>query len=98
MRARRGDSAPRPGLFGGSFGGGGAMGGGLPAAGRTDPGADSGPARTETDKVVDEIRELIETRGEAATAQGEVTTRWSYEVLGPVAAGALLLIVLLLTR
>jgi uncharacterized membrane protein YgcG len=103
MRARRGDSARRPGLFGGggsfgssgAFGSAGSFGGGAPAAGRPGPAADTGRPRTETDKVIDEIRELLETRGGADSAQGEVTTRWSYEVIGPAVAGALLLIVLL---
>ncbi|MET9758297.1 PH domain-containing protein [Streptomyces sp. NPDC006372] len=55
-----------------------------------------GPARAETDRIVDELRGLHEARREAETAQGEVTVRWAYEVLAPVVAGAVLVVVLLL--
>lgn len=67
------------------FGGGGAA---LP---------DDGPARAETDKIMDDLRELWESRGPAERAQGEVTVRWAYEILGPALAGAVLLAILLAT-
>ncbi|MBT2676759.1 PH domain-containing protein [Streptomyces sp. ISL-14] len=75
---------------------GGAMGlGGLGfGAPRGDADAE-GPMRAETDKVVDDLRELLEQRETAESAQGEVTVRWAYEVAGPVVAGALLLVILL---
>lgn len=55
----------------------------------------NGPARAETDKVMDDLRELLEAREKAETAQGDVAVRWAYEVLGPVVAGAVVLVVLL---
>ncbi|WP_405869765.1 MULTISPECIES: PH domain-containing protein [unclassified Streptomyces] len=78
----------RMGGFGGAFGGG-ALGGF--SGGATVP---EGPMRAESDKVMDDLRELLETRGEAETAQGEVTVRWAYEVAGPAVAGAVLLAIL----
>ncbi|MGP2440919.1 PH domain-containing protein [Streptomyces sp. JW3] len=54
-----------------------------------------GPVRAETDKVMDEIRGLLEARGQAETAQGEISVRWAWEILAPTAAGAVLLGVLL---
>jgi hypothetical protein len=56
------------------------------------PGA---PTRAETDRAMDELRELRETRHGAPTAQGEVTVRWAYEIAGPAIAGAVLLVILL---
>ncbi|MCX5258185.1 PH domain-containing protein [Streptomyces canus] len=53
-----------------------------------------GPARAETDKIIDELRELLEARGKAQTSQGEVTVRWAYEIVGPAVAGAVLLAIL----
>ncbi|ANB08216.1 hypothetical protein SAM40697_4258 [Streptomyces ambofaciens] len=91
QEARRasGGGRGRGGLLGG-LGGGGA---------RTDvAGAGAvvdGPVRAETDKVMDELKELAEARKPANTSQGEVTVRWAYEVLAPVAAGVVLLAVLL---
>ncbi|MFD3842056.1 PH domain-containing protein [Streptomyces sp. NPDC058642] len=70
------------------FGGGGAA----PA-----PAPDAGPTRAETDKIMDELRQLMETRGTADSAQGEVTVRWAYEIFAPVVAGAVLLVVLIAT-
>ncbi|SDM97546.1 PH domain-containing protein [Streptomyces sp. cf386] len=67
-------------------GGGGLGGGGL--------GAD-GPVRAETDKIMDELRELLVRRENEESAQGEVTVRWAYEVAGPALAGAVLLLILL---
>ncbi|MFF4273197.1 PH domain-containing protein [Streptomyces sp. NPDC001536] len=68
------------------FGGGGAA-----------PAPDAGPARAETDKIMDDLRELMETRGTADSAQGEVTVRWAYEIFAPAIAGALLLVILIAT-
>ncbi|MEU0248826.1 PH domain-containing protein [Streptomyces sp. NPDC006235] len=53
-----------------------------------------GPARAETDRIMDELRGLHEARRRAETAQGEVTVRWAYEVMGPAVAGALLVLIL----
>jgi hypothetical protein len=50
--------------------------------------------RAETDKIIDDLRTLLEARGKAPTAQGEVTVRWAYEVVAPAVAGAVLLVVL----
>ncbi|CAM5354455.1 PH domain-containing protein [Streptomyces purpurascens] len=54
-----------------------------------------GPARAETDQVMDELRGLHEARHRAETAQGEVTVRWAYEVVGPAVAGVVLVAILL---
>ena len=62
------------------------------------PGADPqahGPVRAESDQVMDDLRELQERRENAESAQGEVTVRWAYEVVGPAIAGAVLLLILL---
>jgi hypothetical protein len=53
-----------------------------------------GPARAETDKIIDELREMLEARGKAQTSQGEVTVRWAYEIAGPAVVGAVLLAIL----
>ncbi|MGV9392461.1 PH domain-containing protein [Streptomyces olivaceus] len=79
----------RRGLFGG--GGGGVFGAG--GAGSLE----DGPVRAETDKVMDELRDLLEARKAAETSQGEVTVRWAYEILVPVLVGAVGLAVLLAT-
>jgi hypothetical protein len=47
------------------------------------------PARGDTDRVVDDLRELQERR--AAATPGEVTVRWAYEIFGPALAGLVLL-------
>ncbi|MGI5393093.1 PH domain-containing protein [Streptomyces sp. CA-251251] len=91
QEARRasGGGRGRGGLLGG-LGGGGAR------ADVAAPGAVvEGPVRAETDKVMDELRQLSEARKPANTSQGEVTVRWAYEILAPVAAGVVLLAVLL---
>ncbi|MFE5395074.1 PH domain-containing protein [Streptomyces sp. NPDC056568] len=90
QEARRasGGGRGRGGLLGG-LGGGGA---------RADVAAGAaaeGPVRAETDKVMDELRQLSEARKPANTSQGEVTVRWAYEILAPAAAGVVLLAVLL---
>ncbi|MER8222394.1 PH domain-containing protein [Streptomyces sp. NPDC094143] len=74
----RGASGTRPGL-----------GGGFDAGPVSD-----GPVRAETDRIMDDLRALHEDRREAASAQGEVTVRWAWEILGPAAAGAVLVLVL----
>ncbi|MET8691640.1 PH domain-containing protein [Streptomyces bauhiniae] len=61
------------------------------------PDVSAGPARAESDKIMDDLRDLHERHGEAEHAQGEITTRWSYEILIPTLAGAVLLAVLLIT-
>ncbi|MES5816610.1 PH domain-containing protein [Streptomyces sp. RG80] len=81
-RAERGGG---PGLRLG-FGGGGAA-----------PAPDAGPARAEGDKIMDDLRDLLETRGAAQSAQGEVTVRWAYEIFAPAVAGAVLLVILIAT-
>ncbi|MFJ5261255.1 PH domain-containing protein [Streptomyces sp. NPDC088387] len=79
----------RGGLFGNGMGGLGNVG---PASA-----VDDGPSRAEGDRIMDEMRQILEARGKASTAQGEVTARWAYEIAGPALAGALLLIILLAT-
>ena len=59
-------------------------------------GTDPGPSRSETDQIMDGLRDLLERRAEAETAQGETTVRWAYEVAAPAVAGAVLLVILLL--
>ncbi|MFF8591217.1 PH domain-containing protein [Streptomyces sp. NPDC015220] len=81
------------GLGGGSFGGGAFGRGGL---GRGLGGGAAGePIRAEADQFMVELRELQEARESAETAQGEVTVRWAYEIVGPAVAGAVVLAVLL---
>ncbi|MGW7268384.1 PH domain-containing protein [Streptomyces sp. NPDC054842] len=55
------------------------------------------PTRAPADQIMDDLRDLLRDRAAAPSAQGEVTVRWAYEVLGPVIAGALLLVILLAT-
>ncbi|MQY35164.1 hypothetical protein SRB17_31360 [Streptomyces sp. RB17] len=86
--AARGGEQTRRGLGFGGMGGFGAGGG---------AGTASGPTRAETDQVMDDLRDLLERRGEAESAQGEVTVRWAYEVIVPALAGAVLLLILLVT-
>ncbi|MFR0357872.1 PH domain-containing protein [Streptomyces sediminimaris] len=74
---------------------GGRRGGGFGLGGLSrDADVSDGPRRAETDKVMDDLRELLETKGESETAQGEVTVRWAYEIAGPALAGAVLLAIL----
>ncbi|MBT2480926.1 PH domain-containing protein [Streptomyces sp. ISL-94] len=77
--------------------------GGLTGRGVSAPEADkaaapAGPPRAHADKVIDELRELAERGASRAGAQGSVHVHWSYEIIVPAVAGALLLIVLLATR
>ncbi|MEU6145546.1 PH domain-containing protein [Streptomyces sp. NPDC047081] len=53
-----------------------------------------GADRAESDRAMDDLRELLEARGEKESAQGEITVRWAYEVAGPALAGAVLLAIL----
>ncbi|WP_327264126.1 PH domain-containing protein [Streptomyces sp. NBC_01232] len=76
---------------------------------RRDPGASGGPAakaragssepmRASADRIVDELQGLAESGASRPGAQGSVRVRWSYEIIAPALAGALLLIVLVATR
>ncbi|MFG2964120.1 PH domain-containing protein [Streptomyces sp. NPDC048288] len=87
--ARRGRTGSGAGA-GGGLGGFGGFGGGL--RGTDEP---AGPVRAETDKVMDDLRTRLETRGETESAQGEIVVRWAYEVMAPAVAGAVLLVILL---
>ncbi|MFI2505586.1 PH domain-containing protein [Streptomyces sp. NPDC018972] len=69
-----------------------ARGGGR--GGRGAEGLAEGPRRHESDRAMDEMRELHERRQGAEAAQGEVTVRWAYEIAAPAVAGAVLLAVL----
>ncbi|MFE1292300.1 PH domain-containing protein [Streptomyces sp. NPDC058751] len=57
--------------------------------------ATDAPVRPETDRIMDELRQLAETRAAAEGSQGEVTVRWAYELMGPALAGLVLLTILL---
>ncbi|NSC23560.1 PH domain-containing protein [Streptomyces albus subsp. chlorinus] len=81
-----GGGAPMGGIFGGR---------GLPDLSAGEDGRQS--RRAPSDQAVDELRELHETYGGKEDAQGAVSVRWSFEVLAPAAAGAVLLAVLLAT-
>ncbi|MEU4089732.1 PH domain-containing protein [Streptomyces aureus] len=59
--------------------------------------ATDAPSRPETDQIMDDLRELAEARAAAESAQGEVTVRWAYEVMGPALAGLVVLVILLAT-
>ncbi|MGP3973135.1 PH domain-containing protein [Streptomyces sp. 8N114] len=74
---------------------GGLFGGrGLPNLGTDE--SELREKRAPSDQSIDELRELVETHGRQEEAQGEVAVRWSFEVIAPAAAGAVLLAVLLL--
>ena len=77
----------RRGAFGGTGTGTGSRSGIAPA----------GSTRAESDQVMADLRELLESREQAEPAQGEVTVRWAYEVIAPAVAGAVLLAILLAT-
>ncbi|MGP4083243.1 PH domain-containing protein [Streptomyces sp. KR55] len=53
-----------------------------------------GPVRAESDQIIHDLRQILEAREKAATAQGEVTVRWAYELVAPAVAGAVLLAIL----
>jgi len=70
-----------------------ASGGGRPS--RLIPfAAPAGPTRAQTDRIMDDLRELAEAHENAERAQGEPTVRWAYEVMVPAVAGAVLLAIL----
>ncbi|MEU5977192.1 PH domain-containing protein [Streptomyces sp. NPDC047315] len=57
--------------------------------------------RAQADEAIGELRELFERHGAEQGGQGgqaEVSVRWSYEVLAPTLAGALVLVVLSVVR
>ncbi len=54
-----------------------------------------GPVRAPSDQIMEDLRELSEARAGAPDAQGEPSARWSWEVMGPSLAGAVLLVILL---
>lgn len=88
---RRGaDGAGRGGAFGGLSGAGGMRAGGRTAV-------PDGPVRAQNDRIMDELRELLEAQAKSEAAQGEVTVRWAYEVMGPAVTGAVLLAILIAT-
>lgn len=57
--------------------------------------SDGRPVRAETDQIMADLRELCEARAKAVGSQGEPSVRWAWEVMGPAAAGAVLLLVLI---
>ncbi|MFF9240626.1 PH domain-containing protein [Streptomyces sp. NPDC014801] len=72
---------------------GGAERGGL--LGAPERGGASGePPRAQTDKAMDDLKQLREDRCTADSAQGEVTVRWAYEIIAPALAGAILTAIL----
>ncbi|MFD5076083.1 PH domain-containing protein [Streptomyces sp. NPDC058371] len=72
-----------------------ARGAAVDSSGRTSAVATESP-RAQGDQIMDDLRQLVDTRAAAETSQGEVTVRWAYEVVGPAVAGAVLLVILLL--
>ncbi|MGP3688094.1 PH domain-containing protein [Streptomyces sp. IBSNAI002] len=76
---------------------GGLTGRGASAPDGAKPQTPAEPQRAGADKVVDELRELAERGASRAGAQGSVRVQWSYEIIAPAVAGAVLLIVLLAT-
>ncbi|MFJ8107042.1 PH domain-containing protein [Streptomyces sp. NPDC096132] len=92
-RAAAERSAPREGRGGGRGGRAGLSGlGGFDSS----PGpAPAGPVRAASDRVMDEMRGVWEEREKAESAQGEVTVRWAWEILGPAVAGVVVLGILL---
>ncbi|MFF5918210.1 PH domain-containing protein [Streptomyces flavochromogenes] len=58
---------------------------------------DSASRTAPTDQTVADLRELAERRAGTPGARGEVRVRWAYEIVGPAAAGLLLLVILLAT-
>ncbi|MFF5182616.1 PH domain-containing protein [Streptomyces sp. NPDC000345] len=75
----------------GSRGGFGGLGG---FGGSSGP-VSEGPVRSATDRAMDEMRALRESREKEESAQGDVTVRWAWEILGPAVAGAVVLGILL---
>jgi uncharacterized membrane protein YgcG len=85
------------GRAGGGFGALGGLTGGMSSrpGGGSRLGAADGPERAESDKIMHELRELQETHQKNEDAQGEVTVRWAWEIVGPAIAGAVVLGILL---
>ncbi|MCQ9132698.1 PH domain-containing protein [Streptomyces hilarionis] len=73
-------------------GGRGALGGGL---GRGGAASGDASARAGGDRAMEDLRELWEAHEKDENAQGEVSVRWAWEILGPAAAGAVVLAILL---
>ncbi|MEU1516705.1 PH domain-containing protein [Streptomyces sp. NPDC005811] len=100
--ARREARAAAQGTPGSGSGGDGRGSGRSGRGGRTgfggfggpSPAAGQGPVRAASDQVMDDLRNLWEGRENAESAQGEVTVRWAWEILGPAAAGAVVLAIL----
>ncbi|MFF9337485.1 PH domain-containing protein [Streptomyces albogriseolus] len=95
--ARAADGAGQSGAGKGRGRGGAGVPGGVVGAADLGAGASlaaGGPHRAETDRAMDELRELHERRQGEPGAQGEVTVRWAYEIIAPAVAGAVLLGVL----
>ncbi|MFF8970680.1 PH domain-containing protein [Streptomyces sp. NPDC014995] len=94
---RQGRGGRGAGGFGGlgGFGGGGSAGGRAAAGAGLGAGAPDGPVLAESDKIMRELRELWEAREKEESAQGEVTVRWAWEIVGPAVAGAVVLGILL---
>lgn len=63
------------------------------SSGRTS--LESGHVRASSDQTMHELRELCEARAKAPGSQGEPAVRWSWEIIGPSLAGAVLLVILL---
>jgi hypothetical protein len=57
----------------------------------------TGPVRAPADQNMDDLRQLCEARAKAADSQGEPSVRWSWEVMAPAIAGAVLLVILIAT-
>ncbi|WP_416974504.1 PH domain-containing protein [Streptomyces sp. 4F14] len=99
--ARRAARASAGGNTGG--GAGGVIGGGLPgfSTGWRTTDLDAGDTLSSGDRSMADLRALHEGyRPEGSPSSegtpGEVSVRWAWEVLGPVAAGAVVLVILLL--
>ncbi|MFF9123481.1 PH domain-containing protein [Streptomyces sp. NPDC014889] len=73
----------------------GTPGGRAGGAPRFGGAATDGPVRAAGDQFMDDLRELHEVREHAESAQGEVTVRWAYEIVGPAVAGAVVLAILI---
>ncbi|QKW29108.1 PH domain-containing protein [Streptomyces seoulensis] len=93
--ATAGEQGAAGGRAGLGVGGRGGLGRGGSTRGLSGGGAAGDPIRAEGDQFMTELRELHEARENEESAQGEVSVRWAYEILGPAVAGALVLIVLL---
>ncbi|PVE13974.1 PH domain-containing protein [Streptomyces scopuliridis] len=80
-----------------SAGGGSGAGSGVGAGAGVGAGVGAAEVRmAQADRTVADLREFAERSASRPAAQGEPTVRWAYEVLGPAAAGLIVLIVLLL--